>query len=214
MKKLFYLLIGGIALLMSCATDYTDDAVTDVYKDTGKLIEDMKLVSSGTYDMAWIVNKQVVDTATLSSKDNNIVISHLPVKYFTWNYKDFVNQYPGGWNPTYGYTEQSYWIINTSFLGYSASNAYYSNSPSSIALSPKTEFIMDGKEYGFQAFFRNNTQNGLPISLMYDVIKDVWSGSVILDSCHLISGKDIERFIFNFNPPLTLSFQTTGRKQK
>lgn len=212
MKKLFYLLIGGIALLMACAADPALDETAALYEDKERLNLDIVIRSSGTFDMAWIVDKQVVDTATLNSKEKNIVISHLPVKYFTWNFKDFVNQYPGGWNPTYGYTEQSYWIINTSFLGYSASNAYYSNSPSSNVLSPKTEFIMDGKEYGFQAFFSNDTQNGLPISLMYDVIKDVWSGSVNLDSCHLISGKDIERFIFN--PPLTLSFQTTGRKQK
>lgn len=212
MKKLFYLLIGGIALLMSCAAEPALDTTAAVYADTDRVIADINEQSMGTFDMSWIVKKQVVDTATLNSKEKNIVISHLPVKYFTWNFKDFVNQYPGGWNPTYGYTEQSYWIINTSFLGYSASNAYYSNSPSSNVLSPKTEFIMDGKEYGFQAFFSNDTQNGLPISLMYDVIKDVWSGSVNLDSCHLISGKDTERFIFN--PPLTLSFQTTGRKQK
>lgn len=217
MKKLFYLFIGGIALLMSCATDYTDDAVTDVYKDTGKLIEDMKLVSSGTYDMAWIVNKQVVDTATLSSKDNKIVISHFPVEYL---YRKLLggnkmehtipDEYYEGRNPTFEFTEESYWSIKTSFVGVSTGNAYYANNTS----LPGTTFQMDGKSWYFIPEIRVDKLADNPTSLMYDYIKDVWSGAVNLDSCFFVNRENLEINRYGFNPPLTLSFQTTGKKQK
>ena len=95
MKKLFYLLIGVISLLAACTAEPAMDTTAAVYADKDKVIADINEQSMGTFDMSWIVKKQVVDTATLSSKGKNIVISHLPVKYFTWNLLDFVNQYPG-----------------------------------------------------------------------------------------------------------------------
>ena len=221
MKKFFYLLIGVISLLAACTAEPAMDTTAAIYADTDKVIADINERSSGTFDMAWIVDKQIVDTATLYSKDNNIVISHFPIRFFLE--LDYINHsvsyngsypvdYPEGWNPTYVYAEESNWCFNTSFVGFSTSNAYFSNSPSSSVLSPKTEFLLDGKKDGFQAYFSNDAQNGLPISLMYDVTKDVWSGSVLVDSCKFASdaGEGIQRY----SPPLTLSFQTTGRKQK
>ena len=51
--------------------------------------------------------------------------------------------------------------------------------------------------------------------LIYDTEKDVWSGSVPLDSFKLTRVKDQLSYTWRKHPyPLNLSFQTTGKKKK
>ena len=207
MKKLFYLFIGGIALLMSCAAEPSDDVATDIYNDKEKLIYDIDLMSSGTFDMSWIVDKQIVDTATFvsdwDSKDR--IISHFPVEYL---YRQLVDR-----NASITYDKQSYWSTKMSFVGISTGNAYYANNKS----LPETTFEMDGKSWYFIPEIRADKLTDNSTTLMYDYLKDVWSGAVNLDSCFFVNRENRENLEikrYGFNPPLTLSFQTTGRKQK
>lgn len=205
MKKLFYLLIGGIALLMACTADPALDSVASVYEDKEKLNSDIGIRSSGTFDMAWIVDKQVVDTATFSTEwePNYGTISHFPVEYL---YHRLVDENA---SITYG-NKQSYWMLKLSFVGISTGNAYYANSTSQSS----TTFKMNGVDWSFIPEIRTSMLEANSSSLMYDYNKDVWSGAVNMDSCFFVNRENQEIKRYDFNPPLTLSFQTTGRKNK
>ena len=204
MKKFTVFIIGGIALLMACTADPALDSVASIYEDKERLNSDIDIRSSGTFDMAWIVDKQVVDTATFSTEwDSEYrIISHFPVEYL---YRKLV-----GKNASIIYNKQSYWPIKMSFVGISTGNAYYANSPS----QPSTTFKMNGVEWFFIPEIRTSMLEANSSSLIYDYNKDVWSGAVNMDSCIFVNRENLEIKRYDFNPPLTLSFQTTGRKKK
>lgn len=206
MKKFTVFIIGGIALLMSCAADPALDSTASIYEDKEKLNSDIGIRSSGTFDMAWIVDKQVVDTATFSTEwePNYGTISHFPVEYL---YHRLVDE--NGASITYD-NKQSYWMLKLSFVGISTGNAYYANSTSQSS----TTFKINGVEWFFIPEIRTSMLEANSSSLMYDYNKDVWSGAVNMDSCLFVNRENLEIKRYDFNPPLTLSFQTTGRKKK
>ena len=109
MKKFTIIAIGGIALLMACTADPALDSAASIYEDKERLNSDIDIRSSGTFDMAWIVDKQVVDTATFSTEwDSEYrIISHFPVEYL---YRKLV-----GKNASIIYNKQSYWPIKMSY---------------------------------------------------------------------------------------------------
>jgi hypothetical protein len=209
MKKLVLLFIIGVLITASCTNDSEADLTAEIVDNMKQMQDLVNTKGKGTYDMVWIVNKAIVDTATLSTEWDSkyIVISHLPDTYlfhdnlgkYSFNY-DIIKDY----QPSYGHTKQSYWYVNTSFVGISTSNAYFSNS----VMTPVTYFLYDGIVVGFMPYF------GSDLSIIYDTQKDVWSGSVSLDSCKFFNVEKGEPNKYIFSPPLNLSFQTTGKKKK
>ena len=209
MKKLVLLFIIGVLITASCTNDSEVDLTADIVDNMKQMQDLVNTQGKGTYDMVWIVNKAIVDTATLSTEWDSkyIVISHLPDTYlfhdnlgkYSLNY-DIIKDY----QPSYGHTKQSYWYVNTSFVGISTSNAYFSNS----VMTPVTYFLYYGIVVGFMPYF------GSDLSIIYDTQKDVWSGSVSLDSCKFFNVEKGEPNKYIFSPPLNLSFQTTGKKKK
>ncbi len=209
MKKLVLLFIIGVLITASCTNDSEADLTADIVDNMKQMQDLVNTQGKGTYDMVWIVNKAIVDTATLSTEWDSkyIVISHLPDTYlfhdnlgkYSLNY-DIIKDY----QPSYGHTKQSYWYVNTSFVGISTSNAYFSNS----VMTPVTYFLYEGIVVGFMPYF------GSDLSIIYDTHKDVWSGSVSLDSCKFFNVEKGEPNKYIFSPPLNLSFQTTGKKKK
>ena len=109
MKKLVLLLIIGVLITASCSNDSEADLTAEIVDNMKQMQDLVNTKGKGTYDMVWIVNKAIVDTATLSTECDSkyIVISHLPDTYlfhdnlgkYSFNY-DIIKDY----QPSYGHT--------------------------------------------------------------------------------------------------------------
>ena len=210
MKRMFYLFIGVMSLLSACTAEPAMDTTVAVYADKDKVIADINKQSKGTFDMTWNADKLQVDTATLSTEldARYTVISHFPMNLFIGM--------TGGTNPNdyIEYSPSSYWLLDLSFTGYSASNAYLSNS----TWAPRTYYKYNGQDYACQIWMNTTSVPGDQTALMYDFQKDVWSGVLSIDSFAIMRIKDNKTEAWRMwrkdKAPLTLTFQTTGRKQK
>lgn len=208
MKKLLYFIIGIIPLLVACAAEPPYDTASANSSDLERLTDNILDKSKGTYDMVWIVQKTIVDTATFSSElSPNHVISHLPIKHLF--------KLEGGPN-NYSYDSKSYWYLNLSYIGYSTSNAYLSND----SWKPITYFKLNDEEYVCQIWINTKQNSGKRTTLVYDIENDVWSGTVSLDSFSLAKASEPEKVRIyrseelNLGDYVNFSFQTTGRKKK
>ena len=126
----------GLGLLVSCSNNPDDglpepqyDAANSQYGD-GKYEEGVNRYESaallrGSYNLSWVVDREEVDTASLSKGDgpHDAFISHFPMAYF-------LNLIGKKVEPTeISYTwSQSAWKFSYSVIGYSANNAYLQNS--------------------------------------------------------------------------------------
>ena len=212
MKKFFYLLIGVMLLTASCSNDSETDLYTEIAKNEEAMREAVSTKARGTYELVWLMYKHPVDTATFSTELDPYysVITHFPIKFFmTLFHHDKISQIKENESLfEYKYDKSSYWLMDLSFAGYSANNAYMSNK----VWAPRTYFECDGVEYACQIWFNTTNMAGDQTALIYDVEKDVWSGTAVADSMSIINLHTKETR--TLKGPEEMLFQTTGRKQK
>jgi len=203
--------VVGLPLWASCSNDSEADLAYLVNKNAKDMERLVNAQGKGTYDMVWIMNNTIVDTATFSSEidPNYYVITHFPMDDLHLSLWGRVASGSDYFRFTYNY--QSFWVLDLAFVGYSSDNAYLSNS----SWNPRTFFQFNEGDWMCQMWFSTEQAAGRQTTLMYDTGKDVWSGSVSIDSFTLTRLSDKESGTWRKHPyPLNLSFQTTGRKQK
>ena len=194
-------LVMGLWISVSCSVD-SDMSVSALenYAELSK--EDMSSVS---FDLAWIVDKQVVDTATFEMHRNpsNTVITHFPIPYF-FSFVG-VEVHPAD----ISYSQTSYWLMDVSLIGSSDNNYYFSNN----TWAPRTSFQMNGEDYEFQIYLSTDQMPGMQTALMYDFQKNVWSGMASVDSYRILNLQNPDEFWEReFSEPLPLIYQTTASK--
>jgi len=214
MKRLWFVIVTGIiaSLAASCSNDADADILAEVAKNEQKMQDAVNTRAQGTYDMVWIWNKQVIDTATFSSElDSHFyVISHFPMNHLNWVV---------GAPQIYKYSYYSRWNLSLSYMGYSHSNAYLTNH----SWNPRTFFELNDEGYVCQIWLNTDQVAGKQTTLIYDSEKDVWSGSIIVDSMYLARVREPDKavtlrwndadFVEGTDPPHHISFQTTGKKR-
>lgn len=217
MKKFFYLLIGVMLLTASCSNDSETDFFTEVAKNEQAMNDALNTKAKGTYKLGWIVNKTFADSATFSTELDPYytVISHFPMEHLFRINKTKLNLSSVD-RALFKYDKSSYWLMDLSFTGYSAENAYLWNNN----VAPRTYFQYDGVEYACQIWINTNTTNMsgdqtawmYQTALLYDVERDVWSGAAKADSLSIINMKTND--ICRMEGPIYMVFQTEGKKQK
>ena len=196
-------------LTVSCSNDSEADLSLIIVENQVRMSEMVNTQGKGTYDMAWNADKVPLDTATFSTELDlhYTVITHFPVNIFIGM--------TGGTYPDehIEYSPSSYWLLELSFTGYSASNVYLSNS----IWAPRTYYKYNGQDYACQIWMNTSAVPGDQTALMYDLQKDVWSGVISIDSFDIMRIQDNKTEIWRKwrkdTTPLTLTFQTTGRKK-
>ena len=103
------------------------------------------------------------------------------------------------------------WKFDVGVVGFSANNAYLQNS----VWAPQVSFQVNGEDYSFLLYM--NLEDGVTLnhytSLMYDTMKDMWSGATPVYKFELINQKTEEHWKKFFATPINMTFQTTGRKK-
>lgn len=215
MRKLFYMLIG-LGLLASCSNNPDDrDEIPPQFDSNnsqsaiageGGYGFDIRL--KGTYNVSWVVDRQEVDTATLvvGGTPTYMRISHFPMSYFLNLAGKKVA--PADIIYTQGASD---WKFDVDVVGFSANNAYLQNS----VWAPQVSFQVNGEDYSFLLYM--NLEDGVTLnhhtSLMYDTMKDMWSGATPVYKFELINQKTEEHWKKFFATPINMTFQTTGRKK-
>ena len=217
MRKLFYMFIG-LGLLASCSNNPDDglpepqyDAADSQYGD-GKYEEGVNRYESaallrGSYNLSWVVDREEVDTASLSKGDgpHDAFISHFPMAYFL----NLIGKKVESTEISYTWS-QSAWKLNYSVIGYSANNAYLQNS----VWAPLVWFQVNGEDYSFQIYMNmEESATNKFTSLMHDLLKDMWSGATPVYRFVLKNHKTNESWDKTFSTPINMTFQTTGRKK-
>ena len=209
MKKLFYLLIGVMLLTVSCSNDSDTDLYTEIAKNEEAMRGAVNTKAKGTYNLVWLMDKHAVDNAVFSSELDPYyyVITHFPMNYFIDLIYINDKTFPKVDESLLTYDKSSYWLMDLSFAGYSANNAYMSNS----TWAPRTYFEYDGREYACQIWFNTTNMAGDQTALMYDVEKDHWSGGAVADSLSII---DLHtKKTWTLKGPKEILFITNGRKK-
>lgn len=216
MKKLFYLLIGVMLMTASCSNDSDADLITGLEKNQNDMQNLVNDKAKGTYNMVWIVDKQVVGEAMFSTvlDPHYYVITHFPMEclYLYSSEDGILANHPvhSALDVKMTYNYQSYWYLNTSYVGFSNNNAYLAND----SWNPRTYFTVNEQERVCQLWINTEQGVGKQTTLMYDTEKDVWSGTVPIDSFTVIDVNTQESKTWRRSTnPLNLSFQTTGRKK-
>ena len=191
----------GLGLLASCSNNPDDglpepqyDAANSQYGD-GKYEEGVNRYESaallrGSYNLSWVVDREEVDTASLSKGDGpQKKVEPTEISY-TWS--------------------QSAWKFSYSVIGYSANNAYLQNSD----WAPLVWFQVNGEDYSFQIYMnKEESATNKFTSLMHDLLKDMWSGATPVYRFVLKNHKTNESWDKAFSTPINMTFQTTGRKK-
>ena len=215
MRKLFYILIG-LGLLASCSNNPDDrdeippqfdpnNSQSAIAEESGYGF-DRRL--KGTYNVSWVVDRQEVDTATLvvGGTPTYMRISHFPMSYFL----NLVGKKVDPADIIYT-QDASDWKFDVGVVGFSANNSYLQNS----VWAPQVSFQVNGEDYSFLLFM--NLEDGVTLnhhtSLMYDTMKDMWSGATPVYKFELINQKTEEHWKKFFATPINMIFQTTGRKK-
>jgi len=209
----------GLGLLASCSNNPDDglpepqyDAADSQYGD-GKYEEGVNRYESvallrGSYNLSWVVDRQEVDTATLvvGGTPTYMRISHFPMSYFL----NLVGKKVDPADIIYT-QDASDWKFDVGVVGFSANNSYLQNS----VWAPQVSFQVNGEDYSFLLYM--NLEDGVTLnhhtSLMYDTMKDMWSGATPVYKFELINQKTEEHWKKFFATPINMTFQTTGRKK-
>ena len=199
--------IGGL-LLAACSTGGMDGDIMDgfpemPYQDSSH----ESLLGQGVYDMVWVVDQQVVDTATFSTVENPefTIISHFPIDYFF----DVVGRHVEKEDIAY-VSWESYWKMVLYQVGYSDSNSYLSNA----TWAPRVDFDVKGVTYSLLVYLSDERQPSTwYTSLVYDIEHDAWSGSAPVYRFQLTDINTNECWSYEYPTPLNLYFQTTGRRR-
>ena len=213
MRKLFYMLIG-LGLLASCSNNPDDrDEIPPQFDPNnsqsameGAYSFDRRL--KGTYNVSWVVDRQEVDTATLvvGGTPTYMRISHFPMSYFL----NLVGKKVDPADIIYT-QDASDWKFDVGVVGFSANNSYLQNS----VWAPQVSFQVNGEDYSFLLYM--NLEDGVTLnhhtSLMYDTMKDMWSGATPVYRFVLKNHKTNESWDKTFSTPINMTFQTTGRKK-
>ena len=214
MKKLIYMLIG-LGLLVSCTEEPDSgsqpqqfDTASGLYGGEGAYSFDGLAAVERVYNLSWVVDRQEVDTATLvvGGTPTYMRISHFPMSYFLNLVGKKVD--PADIIYTQGASD---WKFDVGVVGFSANNAYLQNS----VWAPQASFQVNGEDYSFLLYM--NLEDGVTLnhytSLMYDTMKDMWSGATPVYKFELINQKTEEHWKKFFATPINMTFQTTGRKK-
>ncbi|MBQ9216214.1 MAG: hypothetical protein IJ159_05610 [Prevotella sp.] len=201
MKRLLYLFIG-VSLVVSCMKE--DDMYSDASSNP-MVNADPRF--KGTYNLSWIVDKQEVDTATLTLDPND---SYSPISHFPMAY--FLNLIGKKVNPTdisyqWGMSD---WKLMLTVIGYSENNIYLQNA----TWAPQVWFQLNGEDYSFLIYMNDesNMANWFT-SMVYDSTKDMWSGACPVYKFQLINWTTSEQWDRSYPTPINMTFQTTGKKK-
>ena len=199
--RLLLCLVMGVWVLASCSVD------SDLSADPPEKYAELNKVdmSPASFDLAWIVDRQVVDTATfaIGMHPGFLVVTHFPIAYFLHLVGVEVDP------ADISYYNESYWLMDVSLIGSSADNYYLSNN----TWAPRTYFEMNGIDYEFHIFLNTDQMPGMQTALMYDAQKDVWSGTASVDSYRILNLQNRDEFWEReFSTPLPLIYQTTASK--
>ena len=204
----------GLGLLASCSNNPDDrDEIPPQFDPNnsqsameGAYSFDRRL--KGTYNVSWVVDRQEVDTATLvvGGTPTYMRISHFPMSYFL----NLVGKKVDPADIIYT-QDASDWKFDVGVVGFSANNSYLQNS----VWAPQVSFQVNGEDYSFLLYM--NLEDGVTLnhhtSLMYDTMKDMWSGATPVYRFVLKNHKTNESWDKTFSTPINMTFQTTGRKK-
>lgn len=186
MKKLLYIIIGvPLLLTAACSNDSDADMVTAMEVIQQDAIRQANMLSRGTFHLVWMMDNSFVDNAVLSSELDPyyMVITHFPICHL-YNSRIATPQKRELFvDSLLSFDRSSYWLLDLSYIGYSTSNAYMANK----GLAPRTYFKYNGVDYAFQIWFKADNSSGENTALMYNMEKDVWSGSATIDSFAVIN---------------------------
>lgn len=213
MKKLLYILLSlGLLVMASCHKEETDYLNYDTSGNQdppnnggGKDTSDALL--KRVYDLVWIVDKQIVDTATFTTGYNDIysTISHFPMGYFLELVGKKVD--PSDLIYERGVSD---WLTTISVIGYSESKLYLRNG----TWAPRINFGVKDETYSFLIYMNDETNvENWYTSMVYDKEKDIWSGATPVYKFQMFNHTTNESWDMTFPVPINMSFQTTGRKK-
>ena len=213
MKKILYIVFGFGLLVSSChkdEEDYLDRETVSDNRETsnnGDGIDSNDALQKGVYDLVWIVDKQVVDTATFTTGYSDLYspISHFPMVYFL----DLVGKKVDPSDIIYEWGVSD-WLTTISVIGFSESKLYLRNG----TWAPRIYFGVKNENYGFEVYLNDETRmENWYTSMVYDKKKDIWSGSTPVYRFLLYNMTTNESWDKTFSVPIDMSFQTTGRKK-
>lgn len=209
MKKLLYILLSlGLLVVVSCQKDGDDTAYSEAMPSYDGS-EANNAPPKGVYDVAWIVDKEIVDTATLTvgAKKNNdyTPISHFPMRYFL----ELVGKKADPEDFIYEWCISD-WLINYRVIGFSESKLYLKN----WTWAPRINFGVKDETYSFLIYMNDETNvENWYTSMVYDKEKDIWSGATPVYKFQMFNHATNESWDMTFPVPINMSFQTTGRKK-
>ena len=199
--------VVGLPLWASCMNDSEADFGSALQENQANVKKSAEKKSKGLFNLVWMARKTYVDNAEFSFNDDSYYayINYLPAKYLlSWVIPDIQQE-----DLMYGNNFSL--PMDLRMNGYSqAGNAYYLSG----VWAPRLLLTIKGEEHEFIPFFHTEEMAGNYTTLMYDIQKDTWSGSLPIDSFSLKNLKTNYAYRHRFSPMLDLSFQTTGRKQK
>ena len=212
-QKYLALIVLAVGLAASCSKE------SDFSSDSSPMMNNIESMdgildrSRGEYYMSWIIDDQVVDTATFDNQSlfNNkyAKISHFPIAYFLNLFDIKVEAAEISFNE-----DQFNWLIDLNIVGYSTSSLYFHN----YRVSPAVTFKIKGEDYALLIYSNyNDNVNDRHTSIIYDLEKDMWSGIVLVNKLQLTSwygySEITGQWERTFTEPIKMTFQTTGRKR-
>lgn len=212
-QKYLAIIVLTVGLIASCAQESESFDTTNPLENNLENMDEILARTKGKHNLSWIVDGQVVDTATF---DNTYVttgkyakISHFPIVYLL----KFFDKQVEPTDITYN-EDQFNWLMDLNIVGYSESNFYLYN----YLVFPKVTFKIKGENYTLFIYsdYSSNV-NDRHTSIIYDLEKDMWTGVVLVNKLQLTSwyGYSIitEQWDRTFTEPINMTFQTTGRKK-
>ena len=209
MKKLLFILLGVGLLTASCGKDGDSDILDNATLENDGSMKSNYTPPEGVYNVSWIVDKEIVDTATLTVGAEKYSmytpISHFPMRYFLElvgkkaEPEDFIYE-----------SVISEWLTEYKVIGYSENKLYLRNG----TWAPRIHFGVKDEYYEFLIYMNEQTHvENWYTSMIYDIDKDMWSGSAPVYEFQLINLTTNESWDMTFPVPINMTFQTTGRKK-
>lgn len=233
MKKFFYLLIGGIALLMSCVAE-DPDVITGVdngesYNNSGNndgnngKVEDPIQNGSkayGEYEMSWIIDGLGTSKGTFYAQDESGITNQfyayidpqvgLPQELMKLSYPVKADSICTFLGPRLKQPYNS--MIRRKFVGYSEHLYCYS-----IAI---WQFVFDAFTDKYRYIYQPLIDTDKS-TMYYDVSKEHWSGAIMVNQIQVyrselnsqVQGaiKEEDMGLYKLKTPLVLLFNTTKK---
>ena len=211
MKKLLFICLLGVGLMAASCGGDDGDFLDNTTLENNDPMKGNFTPPEGEYNVVWIVDKEVVDTATLTvgAKKNGMYtpISHFPMRYFL----ELVGKKADPEDFIYEWVV-SEWLIDYKIIGFSENKLYLRNA----TWAPRIHFGVKDEYYEFLIYMNDGTHvENWYTSMIYDIDKDMWSGSAPVYGFQLINltNRESESWDMTFPVPINMTFQTTGRKK-